>query len=76
MKVVEMGDVFLHSANFAQHALLTLAPSSGYALNLKALIKVSKVSRTYQLLYEIPRSSFDKTNFISLKEHFPKARVL
>jgi hypothetical protein len=76
MKVVEMGDVFLHSANFAQHALLTLAPSSGYALNLKALIKVSKVSRTYQLLYKILRSSFDKTSFISLKEHFPKARVL
>ena len=32
------------AANFASHALLTLAPPSGYALNLKALIKVSKVS--------------------------------
>ena len=44
MKIEEMEDVFLNSANFASHALLTLAPPSGYALNLKALIKVSKVS--------------------------------
>jgi hypothetical protein len=44
MKIEEMADVFLNSANFAPHAILTLAPPSGYALNLKALIKVSKVS--------------------------------
>jgi hypothetical protein len=44
MKIEEMADVFLNSANFAPHAFLTLAPPSGYALNLKALIKVSKVS--------------------------------
>ena len=52
MKIEEMADVFLNSANFASHALfnfvshalLNLAPPSGYALNLKALIKVSKVS--------------------------------
>jgi hypothetical protein len=44
MKIEEMVDVFLNSANFASHALLTLAPPSSYALNLKALIKVSKVS--------------------------------
>ena len=44
MKIDEMVDVFLNSANFVQHALLTLAPPSGYALNLKALIEVSKVS--------------------------------
>ena len=44
IKIEEMADVFLNSANFAPHALLTLAPPSGYALNLKALIKVSKVS--------------------------------
>jgi hypothetical protein len=37
------------TANFAPHALLTLAPPSGYALNLKALIKVSKVSWISQL---------------------------
>ena len=44
MKIEEMADVFLNWANFASHALLTLAPPSGYALNLKVLIKVSKVS--------------------------------
>jgi hypothetical protein len=44
MKIEEMADIFLNLANFAPHALLTLAPPSGYALNLKALIKVSKVS--------------------------------
>jgi hypothetical protein len=43
MKIEEMADVFLNSANFAPHALLMLAPHSGYALNLKPLIKVSKV---------------------------------
>ena len=78
MKIEEMADVFLNSANFAPHAFLTLAPPSGYALNLKALIKVSKVSWTSQLSYEILRSSFerkfDKANFISPKKTFSKAR--
>ena len=62
---------FLNSANFASNALLTLAPPSSYALNLKALIKVSKVSLRSQLLQEILRFSlerkFDKTNLISPK---------
>ena len=44
MKIEEMADVFLNSANFASHALLTLVPPIGYALYLRALIKVSKVS--------------------------------
>ena len=44
MKIEEMAGVFLNSANFASHAFLTLAPPSGYALNLKALIRVSKVT--------------------------------
>jgi hypothetical protein len=44
MKIEEMADVFLNLANFGPHGLLTIAPPSGYALNLKALIKVSKVS--------------------------------
>ena len=44
MKIDEMADVFLNSVNFAPHVFLTLAPPSGYALNLKALIKMSKVS--------------------------------
>jgi hypothetical protein len=75
IKIDEMADIFLNSANFAPHAFLTLAPPSAYALNLKAVIKVSKVSRTYQLSYEIFRSSFerkfDKTNFISPKKTPP-----
>ena len=73
MKIEEMADVFLNSANFAPHALLNLAPPSGYTLKLKTLIKVSKVSWTSQLSYEILRSSFeskfDKTNFISPKKN-------
>ena len=56
-KVEEMADVFL---NFGPHAFLTLVPPSGYALNLKALIKVSKVSLRSQLSYEILRSSFER----------------
>ena len=44
IKIDEMADVVLNLANFAQHTLLTLAPPSGYPLNLKALIKLSKVS--------------------------------
>ena len=52
VKIEEMADIFLNSANFASHALLMLAPPNGYALSLKELIKVSKVSWTSQLLYE------------------------
>ena len=59
-KVEEMGDVFLNSANFWPGVFLTLAPPSGYALNLEALIKVSKVSSTSQLSYEILKSSFER----------------
>ena len=43
-KINEMADVFLKLANIVQHPLLTLVPSTSYTLNLKALIKVSKVS--------------------------------
>ena len=50
--------------------------NSGYALNLKALINVSKVSWTSKLSYEIVRSSFerkfDKANLISPKKPFQK----
>ena len=76
----EMADIFQNSANFAPHAFLTLAPPSGYALNLKVLIKVSKVSWRSQLSYEILRSSFerkfDKANFISPKKLLQKARIV
>ena len=47
MKIEEMADVFLISANFPPHAFLTLVPPSGYALNLKALIKVSKLAEHF-----------------------------
>ena len=77
MKIEEMVDVFLNSSNFAKYTFLTLVPPSGYALNLKTLIKVSKVSWTSQLSYEILRSLFErkfyKTNFISPKKTPPKS---
>ena len=77
MKIEEMADVFLNLANFASHAFFTLVPPRDYALNLNALIKVSKVSWTSQLSYEILRSplerEFDKTNFISPKSTPPKS---
>ena len=44
MKIEEMVAVFLNLANFVSPALLTVASPSGYALNLKALIRVSKGS--------------------------------
>ena len=66
-KIEEMPDIFLNSANFASHAFFISASPSGYALNLKALIKVSKDNWTSQLSYEILRSSSErqhgKTNF-------------
>ena len=66
-----MVEVFLNSANFAKHSFSFLAPPSGYALNLNALIKVSKVSRTSELSCKILRfllkRKFEKANFISSK---------
>ena len=57
-----MADVFLDLANFAPYAFLTLVQPSGYDLHLKALIKVSKVSR---------QSSFHmKYLDLHLKENF------
>ena len=44
MKIEERADIFLNSANLGSHAFLTLEPPRSYSLNLKALIKVSKVS--------------------------------
>ena len=44
IKIEEIADVFLSSANFAKHTFSAIVPPSGFALNLKALIKVSKVS--------------------------------
>ena len=51
------------------NAHLTLAPPRDNALNQEALIKVSKVSLTSQLSYEMLKSSFERkfrlANFIS-----------
>ena len=47
---------------FAKHIFSTLAPSRGYALTLKALIKVSEVSWIFQLLIR-------QTSFL-WKEHY------
>ena len=77
MKIEEMADVHLNSANFAPRAFLTLATPRDYALNVESLIKVSKVSWTFQLSYGILRFSFERKfhtpNFISLIKRFPKA---
>ena len=71
------GGCFSKFGQFCVTCIFTLAPPSGYALNLKALIKVSKVSWTSQLSYEILSSSyvrkFDKKNFISPKRTPPKS---
>ena len=53
IKIEEMADVFLNSANFAKHTFSYFPQLSGYTLDLKALIKVSKTSWTSQLSYEI-----------------------
>ena len=44
IKIEKISDVFLNLAYFAPHAFLNIAPPIGYALSLKAWIKVSKVS--------------------------------
>ena len=77
MKIEEMVGIFLNSANFASHVLLTLAPPSNYALNLKALIKVSKAEHlSFHVKYLDLRlkKKWWQTSFFQ-KEHFPKARV-
>ena len=50
MKIDKMVDVFLNSANFAQHALLTLAPPSSYILYSKALILGRKTK--FQIIFK------------------------
>ena len=57
----------------ASHAFFfTLAPPSGYALNLKALIKVWKVSWTSQLSYEIFRF-LESYKFLACLEYISKS---
>ena len=71
MKFEEMLDVFLNWTNFAQHALLTLATPSGYALNLKAVIKFAE----HLGFQNFHLKKDDKNNFISPKKHLPKASI-
>ena len=72
-----MADIFLNSAKFVKHKFLNVGPPSSYDLNLKALIKIPKVSWTSQLSYEILWSSFErnfnKTNFISPNKMPPQS---
>ena len=79
MNIDEMMDIFLDSVNFTSHAFLTLVPPSDYALNLKALIKVSKLSWTSQLLYGIIKypleQKSEKTIFIFPKRTPPKSHI-
>ena len=76
MKIEEVAIIFLNVASFVSYAFLTLAPPRGYALSLKALIKVLKVSWTSQLSFRsLFERKFDKTNFISPKKTPPKAHV-
>ena len=49
IKIDEMADVSLKSAEQAKNTLLTLAPPSSYTLNLKTLTQVSKDSWSSQL---------------------------
>ena len=80
MKIDEIADVFLNSANFEQHAILTLEPPSGYFLNLKVLTPYQKLAE--HLSFHIKycdlhlKENSEKTNFISSKKHLPKAQVL
>ena len=72
-----MADVFLNSTYFSQHSLLTLAPPSGYTLNLKALIKVSNSAE--HLSFHIKYCDLHLKEHSEIKEklkkHLPKAPV-
>ena len=80
-----MVDIFLNLANFEPHAILTLAPPSGYTLNLKALIFIF-VPLLYLIFFfffhgnkkgPIGRWDFDTAeeyaDYMSKKEALPKA---
>ena len=80
IKIKEMVDIFLNSANFATHALLTLAPPSGYALNPKALIKSQKLAEhlSFHMKYlglHLKENLIRQTSFLR-KEHLAKARIV
>ena len=77
MKIEEMADVFLISANFAKHTFFTLAPPSGYDLNLKALIKLAE-HLSFHMKYldlHLKENLIRQTSFLR-KEHLPKSRIV
>ena len=53
MKIEEMADVFLNLSNLAKHTFKTLVPPSGYVLNLKALIKLSKNGNSTSVMHSV-----------------------
>ena len=53
IKIEEMADVFLNLSNLAKYTFLTLAPPSGYVLNLKALIKLSKNGNSTSVMHSV-----------------------
>ena len=77
MKIEEMVDIFLNSVNFASHAILTLAPLSGYVLSLKALIKLAEHLSFHMkcLDFHLKENLIKQTSFLQ-KKPFPKARIL
>jgi hypothetical protein len=79
MKIEEMAGIFLNLSNFVKHTFLTLAPPRGYALNLKVLIKLSKVehlsSHMKYLDLHLKENLIRQTSFLR-KEHLPKARIV
>ena len=77
IKIDKMADVFLNSTYFSQHSLLTLAPPSGYSLNLKALIKVSNSAEHLSFHTKYCDLHLKEHSEIKekLKKHLPKALV-
>ena len=76
MTIEEMADVFLNSANFASHAFLTLAPPSGYALNLKRCQKLAEHLSIHMKYFDLhlKENLIRQTSFLR-KGHLPKARI-
>ena len=79
MKIEEMADVFLNSANISSDAFFTLALPSGYALNLKHWSRCQKLAEHLSfhmkhLDLHLKVSLIRQTSFLQ-KRHFPKARI-
>ena len=80
MKIEEMKDVFLNSANFPPHAFLTLVPPIGYALNLKHWTSSQKLAKHLSFHMKnfdlcLKENLIRKTSFFQ-KAHLPKAGIV